>query len=317
MAVRSHNLFRVFVLLTTLAVPVSAEDDHPSRHFVSTPVGIDAESESESGRVQLTASHAIEGFTEPYADIQLAASELGTLSAIAVEEGDTVKAGHVIASLDDRVLKASLDIAFAAAKAEGELVSAAANVDMREAELEKLTELFGRHHASQQELDRVEGDLKVAKARLKIAQEEAIVRELECERIRAQLKQRKVVSPIDGTVVEVMKEKGEFVSPSDPIVARVVQLDPVLVAFSVPASQRKLLTKNQPVLMTVGAVRKVSGRVEFVSPLIDASSGTFRVKIVLPNSDGRWMSGEKSVLHLDSSSIQQATQIDRLAKQSE
>ncbi len=315
MAVRSHNLFRVFVLLTTLAVPVSAEDDHPSRHFVSTPVGTDAE--SKSGRVQLAASHAIEGFTEPYADIQLAASELGTLSAIAVEEGDTVKAGHVIASLDDRVLKASLDIAFAAAKAEGELVSAAANVDMREAELEKLTELFGRHHASQQELDRVEGDLKVAKARLKIAQEEAIVRELECERIRAQLKQRKVVSPIDGTVVEVMKEKGEFVSPSDPIVARVVQLDPVLVAFSVPASQRKLLTKNQPVLMTVGAVRKVSGRVEFVSPLIDASSGTFRVKIVLPNSDGRWMSGEKSVLHLDSSSIQQATQIDRLAKQSE
>ena len=315
MAVRSHNLFRVFVLLATLAVPVSAEDDHPSRHFVSTPVGTDAE--SKSGRVQLAASHAIEGFTEPYADIQLAASELGTLSAIAVEEGDTVKAGHVIASLDDRVLKASLDIAFAAAKAEGELVSAAANVDMREAELEKLTELFGRHHASQQELDRVEGDLKVAKARLKIAQEEAIVRELECERIRAQLKQRKVVSPIDGTVVEVMKEKGEFVSPSDPIVARVVQLDPVLVAFSVPASQRKLLTKNQPVLMTVGAVRKVSGRVEFVSPLIDASSGTFRVKIVLPNSDGRWMSGEKSVLHLDSSSIQQATQIDRLAKQSE
>ena len=266
MAVRSHNLFRVFVLLATLAVPVSAEDDHPSRHFVSTPVGTDAE--SKSGRVQLAASHAIEGFTEPYADIQLAASELGTLSAIAVEEGDTVKAGHVIASLDDRVLKASLDIAFAAAKAEGELVSAAANVDMREAELEKLTELFGRHHASQQELDRVEGDLKVAKARLKIAQEEAIVRELECERIRAQLKQRKVVSPIDGTVVEVMKEKGEFVSPSDPIVARVVQLDPVLVAFSVPASQRKLLTKNQPVLMTVGAVRKVSGRVEFVSPCL-------------------------------------------------
>ena len=315
MAVRSHNLFRAFVLLATLAVPVSAEDDHPSRHFVSTPVGTDAESKSD--RVQLTASHAIEGFTEPYADIQLAASELGTLSAIAVEEGDTVKAGHVIASLDDRVLKASLDIAFAAAKAEGELVSAAANVDMREAELEKLTELFSRHHASQQELDRVEGDLKVAKARLKIVQEEAIVRELECERIRAQLKQRKVVSPIDGTVVEVMKEKGEFVSPSDPIVARVVQLDPVLVAFSVPASQRKLLTKNQPVLMTIGAVRKVSGRVEFVSPLIDASSGTFRVKIVLPNSDGRWMSGEKSVLHLDSSSIQQATQIDRLAKQSE
>lgn len=298
--------------MTIVAVPVSAADDRVEKRLTSARSNVSTQSNPAAD--QSSISNAIEGFTEPYADIQLAASEMGTLDAIRVVEGDTVKAGEVIASLDDRVLKASLKVAAMAAKAVGEVDSAEASLAVRENEYQKLTELFGRRHASQRELDRVEGDLKVARARLEIAKEEGAVRQLEHDRILAQLQQRKIVSPIDGAVVEVMKETGEFVSPSDPVVARIVQLDPMLVAFSVPVTQRNLLAKNQPVLMTVGTATEVSGRIEFVSPIADASSGTFRVKVVLPNGAGRWLSGEKSVLHLDSDSINQAAQIDRLAK---
>lgn len=313
MAVRSHSLFRALVLMTVVAVPVHAADNRSERRLTSTRST--APSASEPSTEYAPASNAIEGFTEPYSDLQLAASEMGTLKAIEVSEGDTVKAGQVIASLDDRVLQASLKVAAMAAKAIGEVDAAEASLAIREIEYQKLTELFGRSHASQRELDRVQGDLKVARARLNVAKEESAVRQLERDRILAQLQQRKIVSPIDGAVVEVMKEVGEFVSPSDPVVARIVQLNPMLVAFSVPASQRNLLTKNQPVLMTVGDATEVSGRIEFVSPIADASSGTFRVKIILPNHTGRWLSGEKSVLHLDSASINQAAQIDRMAKQ--
>ncbi|MEP3479651.1 MAG: efflux RND transporter periplasmic adaptor subunit [Fuerstiella sp.] len=313
MAFRSHSLFRALVLLTVLAVPAYASDSRLEKRMVSTRAN--APVASEPSNDYAPASNAIEGFTEPYADLQLAASEMGTLKTIGIAEGDTVKAGQVIASLDDRVLQASLKVAATAAKAIGEVNAAEASLAIREIEYQKLTELFGRNHASQRELDRVQGDLKVAQARLNIAKEESAVRQLEHDRILAQLQQRRIVSPIEGAVVEVMKETGEFVSPSDPVVARIVQLDPMLVAFSVPASQRSLLAKNQPVLMTVGKSTDVSGRIEFVSPIADASSGTFRVKIVLPNAAGRWLSGEKSVLHLDSDSINQAAQIDRLAKQ--
>ena len=309
MAFRSHSLFRAIVLLAVLAVPAYAADNRLEKRLVST-----RSSASEPSTDYAPASNAIEGFTEPYADLQLAASETGTLKAIEIAEGDTVKAGQVIASLDDRVLQASLKVAAMAAKAIGEVDAAEASLAIREIEYQKLTELFGRNHASQRELDRVQGDLKVARARLNIAKEESAVRQLERDRILAQLQQRSIVSPIEGAVVEVMKETGEFVSPSDPVVARIVQLDPMLVAFSVPASQRSLLAKNQPVLMTVGSASEVFGRIEFVSPIADASSGTFRVKIMLPNAAGRWLSGQKSVLHLDSDSIKQAAQIDRLAK---
>lgn len=315
MSVRMPSKFRSLVLLAILAVPVSAADNNSEKRLTSTR----PTSAGQGGMSSASSSNenALEGFTEPYADVQLAASEMGTLDTIQVVEGDTVRAGHIIASLDDRVLKASLNVAASAAKAAGELASAEASLAVRKIEYEKLTELFGRQHASQRELDRAEGDLKVARARVQIAKEESAVRQLEHDRILAQLQQRKVVSPIDGVIVEVMKEKGEFVSPSDPIVARVVQLNPMLVAFSVPARERSLLSKKQPVLMTVGSTTDVPGRIEFVSPIADASSGTFRVKILLQNDSGRWLSGEKSVLHLDADSINQAAQIDRLAKHSD
>lgn len=313
MPIRSHSTFRSCVLLAIVAVPVSAADDSSAKRMTSSR----STAAPQTHRAEDISSlrDAIEGFTEPYADIQLAASEMGTLNDIRVVEGNTVQAGQVIGSLDDQVLKASLNVAAAAAEAVGELESAKATLAVRELEHKKLTELFGRQHASQRELDRVEGDLRIARARLQVAKEEATVRNLEHARILAQLQQRRIVSPIDGVVVDIMKDKGEFVSPSDPVVARVVQLDPMLVAFSVPADQRSLLASNQPVLMTVGKAREVAGRVEFVSPIADASSGTFRVKVVLPNSVGRWHSGEKSVLHLDPESINRAAQADRLAKQ--
>lgn len=306
MPFHSHSLFRTLVLLTIVAVPVSASDDRRVTHLTSTQelaIKTDASSMKD----------LIEGFTEPYADIEVAASEMGAIASIRVSEGNTVKAGQIIASLDDRVLRASLNVAAAAAESAGELNSAIASLAIRELESQKLNELFQRRHASQRELDRVQGDLKVARARVQIAREEAEVRRLEHARIVAQLEQRQVVSPIDGVVVEVRKDTGEFVSPSDPVVARVVQLDPLLVAFSVPMDQRNLISANQPVLMTVGKSAAVHGRVEFVSPIADAGSGTFRAKVLLPNSAGRWHGGEKSVLHLDKESLERASQADRLA----
>lgn len=309
MPVRSHSIFRFVVLMAIVAVPVSAEDDRAKSHLTAAEPAMQMNGSS--------MSDSIEGFTEPYADIEVAASEMGAIATIEVVEGDFVKAGHVMASLDDRVLRASLNVAAAAAESVGELNSATASLAVRELEFQKLTELFNRRHASQRELDRVTGDLKVARARVQISKEEANVRRLEEARIVAQLAQRKIVSPIDGVVVEVRKDQGEFVSPSDPVVVRVVQLDPLLVAFSVPMNQRKLVAVNQPVMMTVGQSTTANGRIEFVSPIADAGSGTFRVKVLLPNSAGRWHGGEKSVLHLDSESLERAAQADRLAKKTD
>ena len=243
----------------------------------------------------------IDAFTEPYADIELAASEMGTLARIAVQEGDSVKAGQLVAALDDQVLRAALKVAQASMQARGALESAQADLDTKKIEYKKLQELRSRNHASQKEVDRFGGELRMAEARIQSVREDLDVKRLECERIKAQLEQRQIRSTISGIVTEVYRDRGEFVSPSQPMVARVVQLDPLQIVFSIPISERDRLQKNQEVPIEVGeAGQQATARVEFVSPTADARSGTIRVKVQLPNPDGHWQSGERCELMLDS-----------------
>lgn len=242
----------------------------------------------------------IEAFTEPYSDIAIAASEMGTLSGVRVKEGDVVKSGDVVAVMSDEVLKASLEVARRSMNVEGTLQSAAADVALRQTELSKLRQLRERDHASQQEVDRVVTELTIAEARHLSVREDLEIKQLEFRRIEAQLEQRSIRSPIAGIVSEVSKDAGEFVSPSDPVVARVVQLDPLLVVFSVPLNHRNEFHQDQTVTLQLGyANMTAQGTVEFVSRTTDSSNSSIRVKVRLPNPNGEYQSGERALIRLD------------------
>ena len=150
---------------------------------------------------------AIEGFTEPYADIELAAAEMGILSQVEVKEGDIVKAGQLLAALDDTVLQAALKVAHASRNARGQLESAIADLETRQVELEKLRELRSHQHASHQEVDRVAGEVRMATARVHAVREELEIKNLEYERIRAQLNRRQIRSTIDGVVTNIFSRE--------------------------------------------------------------------------------------------------------------
>lgn len=251
----------------------------------------------------------IEAFTEPYRDIAVAAAEMGTLAEIGVREGDMVEAGNMIAMLDDDVLRASLEVARRSMSIEGTLKSAQADLDMKSTDLEKLTQLRDRNHASQQEVDRIQTELKVSEARLLSVREDLEVKQLEFRRIEAQIEQRVVRAPIAGIVSEVQRESGEFVSPSDPMIARIVQLDPLLVVFSVPLNRRNDIAREQIVSLEIGdSHQPVEGTVEYVAPTPDPSNSSVRVKVRVSNFGHRFQSGERAVLMLDRSSGVPATE---------
>jgi RND family efflux transporter MFP subunit len=245
-------------------------------------------------------SIVVEAFTEPYRDISVAASEMGTLSEVRVVEGAIVKQGDILAVMDDDILRASLEVARRSMNAEGLLKSAQADLDMKLQEQEKLKQLRERDHASQQEVDRIETEIRIAEARLLSVKEDLEVKQLESRRIESQLKQRQVIAPMDGVISELSREAGEFVSPSDPTIARLVQLDPLLIVFSVPLSQRNEVEKDQVVELKLGTDQvRAEGIVEYVSPTSDTSNSSVRVKVRLPNSDRQHQSGERAILVME------------------
>ena len=99
------------------------------------------------------AQNDIKAFTEPYRSIEIAASETGTLAHLAVEEGDEIQAGSILANLNEEVLAASFAVAKKTTESEGAIKSATAELNMQQERLDKLQGLFQRRHASQTELD--------------------------------------------------------------------------------------------------------------------------------------------------------------------
>ena len=247
----------------------------------------------------------IDGFTEPYRDIDVAAPEMGQIDRLEVREGDRVTAGQVLARLDDAIWKASLEVARAAMDSAGRLEAAQAELKLYRETLDKLEQLQQRQHATQQEVDRALAQKDAAEARVKAAREELVVRTHEYARAGAQLEQRRIVSPIAGVVTQIYKDEGEFVSPSDPVVVKIVQLDPLLVVFLVPVVEARELAAEDRVNVRVdSAEQPVEGVVEFVSPTADAQSGTTRVRVRIANPEEKIPSGANCHLLLPARSAE-------------
>ena len=237
----------------------------------------------------------VKAFTEPYRSIEIAASETGILSKLLVEEGDHIEAGGLLGNLNDEVLAASLAVAKETTESEGAIKSAKAELKMQQDRFNKLSGLFDRRHASQTELDRAQSQLEIATAKVESVQDDLRIKTLEMQRIEAQLEQRRLRTPITGVVTEIFKDEGEFVSPADPIVMKVVQLNPLRIIFSVPHEEVDRLRVNDIVPLLISG-EELEGTIEFVSPTADAQSGTRRVKIQIENEDLRLASGEACYL---------------------
>lgn len=251
------------------------------------------------GSTAAYAAGEIEGFTEPYRRLQVAAAEPGVIEALEVQEGSRVTVGQPVAHLDRDSQRAALEVARRTMESRGQLVQAKAELLAAETRLTKLRQLLDRKHASAEEVDKAERDRDVAAARVQLATESAAVHAAEFERLKVQLDRRTVRSPIDGVVTDIRRNVGEFALPTDPTVMTIVQLNPLRATFSVPADRIAGLEAGKPATVRLSTSKTpIAGDIEFVSPVTTAQSGTVIVKVRFPNPDYQHRAGEKCELIL-------------------
>ncbi|WP_197454250.1 efflux RND transporter periplasmic adaptor subunit [Stieleria varia] len=245
-----------------------------------------------AGYCTSTLADQVDGFLEPYKEIEIASPEPGLLSRVEVVLGERVKAEQLLAQLDRAEYFARVEIAASEMVFKGDLELTQAEVDLNESMVEKLQQLRTRDHATQHELERAENQLRIAKAKLLSTQEQKEILKLQHALAIIQLNKRDLKSPIDGIVTEIIRDPGEFISMNEPTVLRVVQLDPLLVVFSVPIDQVKSLAEGQTVDIRLDQPRQlVDGVIEYISPTANPQSGTTSVRVRVPNPGERYMSG--------------------------
>lgn len=254
-------------------------------------------------------AETFESFTEPSRRIDVAPAETGVVGEVSVREGDAVTKGQVLASLDKEVLLIAKEIAQASVEATGRKDAARAEMELRKTRLDKIRELRSSGHASSEESHRAELDHTAARGTHQSLDEQAKVDKLEVRKIDAMIERRLVRSPIDGIVTHIHYDQGEYVTPIAPTIVTIVQLHPLRAVFNVPQAAARTLKADAMIeLHYPESEASVAGKVEFIAPVIDADSGTVRVKVLIDNPDHAQLAGRRCTLSIDASQSQLPSQ---------
>ena len=235
-----------------------------------------------------------EGFTEPKYDILVSATEIGRLDEVSVRIGDHVKSGDVVARLEDGLQREAVATAQWRAAMRGEKDAAVAETALAKLRMDQLKTLAEERIARPDELKRAIADWEIAKARELAAVEQEKLRQLELSRYQLQLQRRKIVSPMDGVVAELFHAPGEYITPADPAVIRLVVVDELYAVFNVPVEEIGNLQEGKPVsVFLMSASVSLEGSIDSIAPDIDGESGTIKVKVLLDNQEQKFRPGDR------------------------
>lgn len=241
--------------------------------------------------------YSYDGFMEPAEDVMVSAVEIGRLESVAVVVGDRVEAGQELARLEDSLQVISLEIARQQTLMKGELEAALAEQRLHAGRTEQIRALAATGTARPDELTRAETDLLIAEARVLVAREEQQNRQLEWQRQRIQLERRRIVSPLSGLVARVLRRPGEYVSPGDAAIVRVIAKDTLVAVFNLPSSDALHLRVGQVVPLRPRTMpRVVEGVVESIAPAIDGESGTVAIRLRIDNRDETLFPGDRCIM---------------------
>ena len=209
------------------------------------------------------------------------------IESVKVQRGDLVSKGQVIATLQSGPERAALDLARTRAQSVGEIKVAEARVGITEKKLRRAEELFAQNFISANARDEARADFDLAREDLGRTRENQRLAEQEVKRAAEVLALRTITSPFAGVVVEVMLRPGEFGATTikDPIM-KLAQIDPLNVEVVLPVKiygqikvgHRATVMPEAPIGGSYASVVRV------VDQVIDAKSGTFGVRLDLPNA---------------------------------
>jgi len=241
---------------------------------------------------QHTGRQVVRSFTEPSYKSVAASSVPGIITESNVHEGDHVSVGDPLASINRKVLQATLNIAVARAGSTARLEAATSQWELTKSQLAAIEALVDGGHTNRFEVDQMRSEYQKAYAEYQAADDDQKLAQLEVKRIQAELDARTIRSPIDGYVTEIHKKLGENISSNEPQYATVVHIDQLRVRFYLDAETLSRCTRGDHVSVLIGNQKAEQvGVVTFASPVIDSDSGLGRLHVLIDNRDLKFQSG--------------------------
>ena len=241
----------------------------------------------------------LECIIEPEMTIDLSSAIDGVVRSVAVDRSDHVEQGQVLATLESSVEQAIVALARTRASMEEEIQAKRIQRDLSRSKKERVLELYRKKSIPGFEKDEVEAEAALAELELKRAYSNQKLAQLELERAEADLQLRSLLSPIDGVVVNRYVHPGESVK--DRPLLKLAQIDPMRVEILAYSELFGLIKKGMEAQIIIDGPTETRHRatVSVVDGVVDAASGTFGIRLSLPNPDGEVVGGLKCRVMFD------------------
>ncbi len=220
---------------------------------------------------------------KPYLEVSVGTPVEDIIQAVTVERGDWVIKGQPIVMLESSVEEATVDLAKAKAEAEAPIKSTRAKMAFSARKLERALDLYKSNSIAKHEVDEAETEKVLAEAAYLEATETKQVAELEWRRATASRNLHTIYSPLTGVVVERLLSPGELARQTP--ILKLAQIDPLRVEVFAPLSWLgKLKPGMKAEVRPEGGGRTTyTAKIAVVNPLVDSASGTFGVRLEMPN----------------------------------
>jgi membrane fusion protein (multidrug efflux system) len=232
------------------------------------------------------------GQTAGSREVEVRARVTGILMSRNFKEGERVKKGQSLFTIDPKPFEAAL------ARAVADVAAAEARYAQAQRNAARLKPLYAEKAVSQKEHDDAvsaeaigAADVNAAQARLTEA--------------KLNLAYTKVESPISGITTRALPSEGTLISGPNVLLTSVVQVDPIWVNFGVPDNEQAKIQKNVQagvlklprgfeveLRLADGSVYAHKGKLDFSDVRVSTATGTREARAELPNPDGALHPGQ-------------------------
>ncbi len=277
------------------------------------------------------------GNVEAYSTISVRSQVTGTLTDVFFHEGDFVKKGDHLFTIDPRPFEAALgqaqanlarDVALLA-QAEAQLARDAANAEYSQLSAERTSQLAQRGILSKDQAEQVRAGadataalVNADKAAVESARAQLVAQQSAVETTKVQLTYTIIRSPIDGRTGNLTVKQGNLVTANSAELITIAQVQPMYVTFSVPAMhlptiKRHMAEGKLPVVATPqdADAQPASGELTFVDNAVDPSTDSIKLKATFQNLDRRLWPGQFARVKLRLTTIKGATVVPQQAVQ--
>jgi multidrug efflux system membrane fusion protein len=227
------------------------------------------------------------GNVEAYSTVSVKSQVTGVLTQAHFKEGQNLKKGQLLFTIDPRPYEAALK------QAEANLARDNAQLQNSREQARRYAELVKKQYVSQEQYDQIRANADAAEA--VVQADQAAV-----ENAKVQLSYCYIFSPIDGQAGTLLVNEGNLVRINDgtPLVV-INQVAPIYVTFSVPEQGLDNIRRH----MSAGSLRveaqfqsdqgrPAEGNLAFIDNAVDRTTGTIKLKAEFKNEDKRLWPGQ-------------------------